>query len=371
MPTSPDILIVGAGPVGLTAALELARRGYQPRIIDRGSAPTPEAESRALAVHDRTLRLLRPSGAAHALIAAGNKVTGVEIRRREKAIARIDLAILDNDHPYILVLPQGTTERLLEVALDAHGIKVERNTECTGLEIGETAATATLTRNGTSEAVAADFVLGADGVHSMVRKAAGIAFAGEEVEPQAFGLTDAVLSERTDPSIAILRMLPDGMLGRIPINDRLVRYISNRPDIGSVIPKSEPISEVVWNSSFHIAYGHVENFRAGPVFLMGDAAHVHSPAGGRGMNLGMEDAAWFAWALAVDRLDRYSADRMPYVIRTLKFSRTQTQQITGTTRLRNSLAAIAAPLMLRVPAIRRLAVRNILALDTPLPPWLD
>jgi 2-polyprenyl-6-methoxyphenol hydroxylase-like FAD-dependent oxidoreductase len=104
---------------------------------------------------------------------------------------------------------------------------------------------------------------------------------------------------------------------------------------------------------------------------MGDAAHVHSPAGGRGMNLGMEDAAWFAWALSENRLDRYSDDRIPYAVRTLRFSRTQTGQITGATKLRNALAATIAPLMLAIPPIRRLAVRNILALDTPLPPWLD
>jgi 2-polyprenyl-6-methoxyphenol hydroxylase-like FAD-dependent oxidoreductase len=371
MSRAPVILIVGAGPVGLTAALELARRGYRPRIVDRNAGPTLEAESRALAVHDRTLRLLEASGVTQRLIDAGNRVTGTQICRHGKCVARIDLSILGNPHPYILVLPQGTTERILEAALGTFDIKVERNTECTGLEIVDATAIASLTRDGAPETVTADYLLGADGSHSLVRQAAGIAFSGQESEPQTFGLVDAVMAEPVDPTTAVLNMLPDGMLGRIPISERLVRYISNRPDIGSVIPQSEPVSEIVWSSSFRIAYRHVETYSKGPVFLMGDAAHVHSPAGGRGMNLGMEDAAWFAWALAEGRLEHYSEDRLPYAIRTLKFSQTQTQQITGATRMRNAITATIAPWLLRIPPIRRLAVRNILALDTPLPPWLD
>ncbi len=371
MTDTPSILIIGAGPVGLTAALELARRGFRPRIVDRAAAPTPETESRALAVHDRTLRLLEPSGMAERLIAAGNRVTCVEIRRGGRHIAELDLTVLGNPHPYILVLPQGSTERLLEDGLAGYGIAVERKTECTGLSISGDTATATLESGGDRHAVTADLVLGADGVHSTVRRDAGIALARGESETQTFGLVDATLAKPIDPSRAVFTMLPDGALGRIPISDTLVRYISNRPDIGTAIPDSEGVEDIVWRSSFHITYRRAWTFQKGPVYLMGDAAHVHSPAGGRGMNLGMEDAAWFAWALAENRLERYSEDRMPYAVRTLKFSRAQTGQITGATKLRNALAAAVAPLMLAVPPIGRLAVRNILALDTPLPPWLD
>ncbi len=370
MPGEPSILIVGAGPVGLTAALELARRGYRPRIIDRGSGPTPEHESRALGIHGRTLDLLQTSGVTQALIAAGNRVDRIEIRRRGRAVAQVELAMPGIGHSCILVLPQGTTERILEQALLAFEIAVERQTECTGLDLNGPDAAASVTHNGVTETMHCDYVLGADGAHSTVREAAGIAFAGEETEPQTFGLVDAVLAEPVDPARFVMNLLPDGALVRIPINDRLVRYISNRPDVGTVIPDSEPVGEVVWSSSFRIAYRHVETFQSGPVFLMGDAAHVHSPAGGRGMNLGMEDAAWFAWALEENRLDSYSADRLPYAVRTLKFSRAGTGQITGATRFRNSVAALLAPWLLRIPLVRRLAVRNILALDTPLPPWI-
>lgn len=371
MAATPVILIVGAGPVGLTAALELARRGFRATIIDRASEPTPELESRALAVHGRTLLLLEPSGTARLLLAAGNRVTCAEIRRGRRPVADIDLTILGNPHPYILVVPQGRTERILERQLAAYGITVERETECIGLDLAGTTATAELKADADIRSFTADYVLGADGAHSTVRSESGIGIAGGASEPQAFGLVDAVLTEPIDPTRIVFTMLPDGALGRIPISDKLVRYVSNRPDIGTAIPDSEGIEDIVWHSSFHIAYRRVETFQRGPVFLMGDAAHVHSPAGGRGMNLGMEDAAWFAWALAENRLDRYSDDRMPYAMRTLKFSRTQTGQITDASKLRNALAARIAPLLLSVPAIRRLAVRNILARDTPLPPWLD
>jgi 2-polyprenyl-6-methoxyphenol hydroxylase-like FAD-dependent oxidoreductase len=315
--------------------------------------------------------LLEPSGVAERLIAAGNPVTCAEIRRGGRHVADLELTILGNPHPYILVLPQGRTERLLEERLAGYGITVERKTECTGLSLSAATPTATLESAGGRHAATVDHVLGADGVHSTVRREAGIALAGGQSEPQAFGLVDATLSKPIDPTRVVFTMLPDGALGRIPISDRLVRYVSNRPDIGTAIPDSEGIEDIVWRSSFHITYGRAEKFQKGPVYLMGDAAHVHSPAGGRGMNLGMEDAAWFAWALSENRLDRYSDDRIPYAVRTLRFSRTQTGQITGATKLRNALAATIAPLMLAIPPIRRLAVRNILALDTPLPPWLD
>ena len=370
MGSDPVILIVGAGPVGLTAALELARRGFRPRIVDCGPGPTPERESRALGIHGRTIELLSESGVGESLLRAGNRVRDVEIRRAGNPVYRLDLTRYGGPHPFVLILSQGRTERILETALGAYNTRVEWQTECTALALDGQRATVTLETGGNRETLHPDIVLGADGPDSIVRKSAGISFADTAREPQTFGLVDAVLSEPLDPTLFVINLLDDGALIRIPIANNLVRYISNRPDIGTAIPDTVSISSIAWNSTFQINYRRVETFQKGPIFVMGDAAHIHSPAGGRGMNLGMEDAAWFAWSLAENRLDLYSTDRIPYAKRTLKFSQTQTERMTGITRIQATLTAAVLPFVMKIPHVRQLALRNILAREMPPPPWL-
>ncbi len=136
------------------------------------------------------------------------------------------------------------------------------------------------------------------------------------------------------------------------------------------LPPTVKVKGVVWESEFKISYRQVQTYQAGQAFLAGDAAHIHSPVGGRGMNLGIEDAATLAWLLEQDRTDEYSAQRHKIGEQVLKFTQTQTRQLTERSALQGFLQNKVAPLMLKIPAVQRFAVARLVGLETPHPPWL-
>jgi len=367
MTRDQDILVVGAGPVGLTAALELARRGFRPRIVDKADGPA--GESRALGVHARTLEVLKPAGLTEQMLAEGVPIRRMRIREDGKPLLTLDLSKLRTTYPFILSLPQARTERLLMAALAARGVEVEWNTELVALDTPERPRV-TLHGSDGETIVEPDLVVGADGARSAVRQACGIGFAGEQM-PAEFGLADIRRKTPHDAHEAVVEVLPDGVLGFIPMSDRFGRYVSNHAEIMKLIPRPDDIEAVTWQSRFRISYRMVETFQKGCVFLAGDAAHIHSPVGGRGMNTGIEDAAWLAWLIEKGETGRYSADRMPVARKVLAFTHQQTNQILARGPVSNFVRRHVAPLLVAIDPVARLGLRRLTGLDTPRPPWLD
>ncbi len=369
---SQNILIVGAGPVGLTAAFELARRGLRPRIIDAAKGFAPLKESRALAVHLRTLDIFKASGISQSLQAVGNTVTNMQFLKNGQPLAVLNFADHEREDAALLVLPQGRTERILAKALSVYGVTPEWRTECIDVHNTNDDVCATIKyADGTIESTLFDIVIGCDGAHSCVRKSGGFSYAGSSMSVQ-WALVDVVYKTAFDPHTASANFITGvGAFAGFPLNANTVRYVGNHANIMDLVPRKHDIKDITWQSTFKVSYRMVSQFSRGKIFLAGDAAHIHSPAGGRGMNLGIEDAAWLAWMISEGRENQYSDARLPIARKTLKETKSQTLLITNTGILANFMRIQVLPFALKIKFLRARILNNLLALDTPAPPWLD
>jgi 2-polyprenyl-6-methoxyphenol hydroxylase-like FAD-dependent oxidoreductase len=331
--TPATVLICGAGPVGLTLAAELARYGVAVRIVDKAAEPSDK--SKALVLWSRTLELLERGIGADRFVAAGFAMTGMNIMAGDRQIGRIDLSHIATPYPYALMLPQSDTERLLAERLAEFGVTVERAVEMTRIELRDDGVEATLTHaGGREEQVAADWLVGCDGAHSLVRHTIGAAFDGE-TNPSDWMLADVHMTGYPlQEDEAATYWHHDGVFVIFPISPGRYRLIADQPSSGDVAPPTPSLDEVqaiadhrgpgglklsdpIWLSGFRINERKVKTYRKGRTFLAGDAAHIHSPAGGQGMNTGMQDAFNLAWKLALvihgtcdERLlDSYSPER--------------------------------------------------------------
>jgi len=324
------VLVVGAGPVGLTLAAELARYKIPVRIIDK--APARTDKSKALAVWARTLELLDRAGCAQAFAATGLQAKTVSISRDTELIARAALDEIASPFNYLLLIPQSETERLLEAHLQSLGGKVERNAELTGFsDLGEGVACAVRHADGGVERLEASWLIGCDGAHSLVRKTLGLAFEGDTLATH-FILADIHVAALDMPDDELVMFWhPDGVVVFFPIAPgryRIIADIGAEPlhdpgldEVQAIVngrcPPGMILSDPIWLAGFGVNERKVEQYRTGRVFVAGDAAHVHSPAGGQGMNTGMQDAINLAWKLAMVEngdagsalLDSYSDER--------------------------------------------------------------
>jgi 2-polyprenyl-6-methoxyphenol hydroxylase-like FAD-dependent oxidoreductase len=310
------VLVVGAGPVGLTMAAELARYGIPTRIVDKNSHRTDK--SKALVLWSRTLELISRMGCSAAFVDAGMKVVAANIIAGSREIAHVRLDTIDTPYPYALMIPQSETERLMEEHLGACGVRVERQVELVRFKNESDHVTAALRHaDGREEAVQATWLIGCDGAHSAVRHGLGMQFEGDTL-PSDWILADVHLAGvRGKPDELSLYWHSAGALALFPISPGRYRVIADvgdahgdmhRPDptleeIQAVLDRRGPggiiASAPIWLASFRINERKVADYRAGRAFLAGDAAHVHSPAGGQGMNTGMQDACNLAWKLAL------------------------------------------------------------------------
>lgn len=356
MPETPsplDTLVIGAGPVGLMLACELSRYGLRVRIVD--AAPAPSPQSRALVVWPRTLEHLDRMGIAPAFAANGIHATEGHFYQGEDLLAELPLNAIETPFPYALMIPQDATERLLTEHLRSLGVEVERGVSFQSLEEGGDHVTATLTYDdGKAETVTARWLVGADGAHSAVRHAIGAQFAGDTLVSD-WVLADFHQHDGRRVETVELHLHADGVLAMFPIPPDRVRVIANTasgkqsaqssgehaapPSVEEIQRlldtrggKGITVKDPVWLSGFHINERKVADYRRGSVFLAGDAAHIHSPAGGQGMNTGMQDAVNLAWKLALVHsgelsvagketlLASYTAERSPVAEQVLKGS---------------------------------------------------
>lgn len=331
MKQRPKALIVGAGPTGLTMAHELARDGIQCRLIDK--APHRAMESRAIAIHSRTLETFDLMRVVDDFQAAGQRITGARMYGDHGLIAQIELESVDTRYNFILGVPQDETERILAEHVARHDVRVERNTELVELTAHASSVSARLRSGDRVEEVEADWVLGCDGAHSAVREQLAIPFSGSTY-PEHFVLADLKVEGDLDPAFGQVWLHEAGALAFFPLpQDRYRLVVANSPadwhDKPSLAqcqalvdargPGSIRLSDLRWSAVFRIHRREAARFRQERVFLLGDAAHIHSPIGGQGMNMGIQDAFNLAWKLSLvimdagdpKLLDSYEAERKP------------------------------------------------------------
>ncbi|MGZ5198388.1 MAG: FAD-dependent oxidoreductase [Telluria sp.] len=375
--TTTDVLVVGAGPTGLALAAELARLGSQAVVVDAQAAGANT--SRAAVVHARTLELLESLGVTEYLHSGGIEAPRFTVRDRDHVLAALDFSKLDSRYPFALMISQADTERILLERLKQLGGTVLRPRTLIGMRQDAQQVIASLD-DGTT--VHARFVVGADGMHSTVRELAGIAFIGGEYQ-ESFVLADVAVNGVAPAAEVILYFSPEGLMVLAPLpggTHRIVATLEDAPHnpgielVQQLLDTRGPernaltVKEVLWSSRFHVHHRIASQFRAGRVLLAGDAAHVHSPAGGQGMNTGIQDGLALAPMLVetlrtgtLDALDRYAAQRRQVALEVVALTDRMTRLATIAPLLRPLRNFLLRTLM-QSPALRRQVARRLAGL---------
>ena len=333
------ILIIGAGPTGLTAAMELSRFGLPVRLIEK--AKEPSTTSRAIGVQARTLELMQQRGLADEMVRLGNPAPGASVYGGGKRVVRMDYGHIDSRYAYTLFLSQAETERILREAVGRHGVTIERGVELVGLSQDPMShdpapVKATLRHpDGRLEETQAPWLISAEGAHSVVRTTLDLPFEGKTHDEQ-YALGDLHIDGDLPATDMHIFSSPHGFMGLFPMGGGRFRLIASNPfstpskdtepsldelqriyDQRSHIPAH--FHDMTWSSWFRINSRMVSQLRVGRLLLGGDSAHIHSPSGAQGMNTGIQDMINLCWKLALVQegkapeslLDTYAEDRLP------------------------------------------------------------
>ena len=379
------ILVIGAGPVGMTLASELKRYGVDVRIVDAAAQRTDK--SKAMVLWSRTLELLDrgEQRGSQAFVDAGFKINGVTFTVSDRTVGRVGMDDIPSVHAYALTIPQSETERLLEERLSRLGVRVERGTTATEFRLSADGAQVDLRHpDGSVEAVHTPWLLGCDGAHSAVRHAVGAPFVGESLLSDWF-LADVHMTGYPRPdSEASIYWHSEGVLIFFPIKPGRYRIIGDLPATADKTPAAPTLDQVqalvdrrgpsgtkvfdpIWLSGFRINGRKVAQYRYERTFLAGDAAHIHSPAGGQGMNTGMQDAFNLAWKLALvvhgradeSLLDSYSPERSEVGDQVLEAAGRLTTVATLKSSLAQRIRNLAGHIMLGLPRFTHAVADNM------------
>jgi 2-polyprenyl-6-methoxyphenol hydroxylase-like FAD-dependent oxidoreductase len=334
-----EILVVGAGPTGLTAALELARMGVAVRVIDKRD--TPATTSRAIGVQARTLELFEQRGIAEELVELGNKGGYGSVYGGGKRVFRLDFTKIESHYPYLLFVSQAETERVLRDALARYGVQPEWQTELIAIRQDalshDESPVRAVVRNpdGRLQEMTTPWLIGAEGAHSLIRTTLDLPYEGHTREEQ-YALGDLLIDSSLADTDFHIFSSDHGFMGLFPMGGEHFRLIASHPlstpshdtapdldelqkiyDQRSAIPAR--FHDLGWSSWFRINSRMVSRLRIGRLLVGGDAAHIHSPAGAQGMNTGIQDMINLSWKLAhvmnhgapVSLIDSYEADRLP------------------------------------------------------------
>ena len=368
-----DVLVIGAGPSGLTLAASLVSKGVATTVVDAQAAGANT--SRAAVVNARTLEVLDALDVSRRLVKEGVQAPQFTIRDGRRLLIPVDFSVLPTEYAYSLMVPQATTERLLLDRLTELGGTVIRPKTLASVRQDANGATATFDDG---DVITARYVIGADGIHSTVREQAGIGFEGG-VYQESFTLADVRLGGEVPTDEVILFWAKAGLTVVAPLPGDIFRIVAPVPDAPEE-PSAEfiqqllderglgagrmVVTDVIWGSRFRIHHRVADTYRAGRLLLAGDAAHVHSPAGGQGMNLGIQDGVALADALAAvlggapeSVLDDYSAARRPIAQQVVEMTDRLTRLATLPRALR-PIRNVAIGLAGRIPTVQRaLAMR--------------
>ncbi|HET6294947.1 MAG TPA: FAD-dependent oxidoreductase [Kribbella sp.] len=368
IPERTDVLVVGAGPVGLAVAVSLAGHGHDVTVVDKQAAGANT--SRAAVVHARTLELLERIGVADRLAALGIQAEQFTIRDGDRELIPVRFDRLPTKYPYTLMVPQNVTEQVLLDRLEELGGSVHRPYVATAVTQSATGAEVTLD---SGDVISARYVVAADGMHSTIRDLAGLGYSGESLQLN-FSLADVRVDRGLTQEEVQLFFSTAGLLVVAPLPDgsyRLVAEVDQAPeqldiayaqrllDVRGPQRTTARVTEVIWGSRFRIHERVADRYRNGKVLLAGDAAHTHSPAGGQGMNLGLRDAVDLGDALSValkegreDKLDEYAVASRAEALQVVALAHRLTKLATVPAALRparNVLMRLASYL----PAVRR------------------
>jgi 2-polyprenyl-6-methoxyphenol hydroxylase-like FAD-dependent oxidoreductase len=321
-----DALIVGAGPVGLTMAAALSHQGLNYRLIDK--APAATDKSKALVLWSRTMELFDPLGLAKVFLQSGMKARGGSIYANHERLVHFTLTGDESPFGFPLMIPQNETERVLSEHLARQGVKIERRTELNSFDEGADSVVSQLRHaDGREESLETSWLIGCDGAHSLVRHLAGIQFTGH-AEPNDWMLADIHVEGPLAAYEVSVFLHTRGVLIFFPINSDRFRVIADMGKADPLAHLSDPtladvqakvdergpggltMADPVWLTHFRINERKVSDYRRGRIILAGDAAHIHSPAGGQGMNTGMQDAFNLAWKLALAQGGKAQADAL-------------------------------------------------------------
>ena len=381
MATETDVLICGAGPVGLALAAELTRYGLAVRIVEK--IPQRNDKSNALVIWSRTLELINRMGCVEKFLATGLHSPGANISSGKERIAHINFDGADTPYPFALMIPQNETERLFEEFLNTLGVPIERGVELTAFTAAPDHVASTLRHaDGREEKIETPWLAGCDGAHSTVRNQLALPFSGT-TQPSDWMLADVHLTGVPNPDQTNAFWHSAGVLIIFPITPGRFRVIADagltdaknvRPEptleeMQAVLDQRGPggikVSDPIWLANFHINERKVSDYRRGRVFLAGDAAHIHSPAGGQGMNTGIQDACNLAWKLALvargtcaadPLLNSYSPERSAVGDQVLKAAGIFTSVAILQGEWKQSLRNHLASLLLGFAPFRKLAV---------------
>jgi len=374
--TLRDVLIVGAGPTGLSLAITCRRFGLPVRVIDR--SPRLSQVSKALAVWSGSLEAFEAMGVIDAFLAAGVRMHGLIVGDGKHQLAHIAVGEgVDSPYPFPILLPQSETERLLNERFVELGGAVERGVELTGIVQDAEGVTATLrSADGREEISRVAYLAGCDGARSVTRHQLQVPFEGY-TEPTTFVLCDVRIEGALDSTCIYVWWHGGGSIALFPVRDGVWRLFGERKagageepptleemqhEIDAHGPPNLRLSDPSWLSAFSINERLAAHYRVGRCFLAGDAAHVHSPAGGQGMNTGIQDGVNLGWKLSQvvqgigDRellLDSYEAERRPVAREVIKGAGQMLHIGFGNHPLLRIAKDVAIPLLSHIPALKK------------------
>ena len=373
-----DVLIVGAGPVGLFLANECARRGLRWRLIEARSSQS--VHSKALAIFPRTLEIFDMAGLVGPFLEKANRVTSVAVVARGRTLAHMRFAPEESPYPFIAVVPQDVTERLLAEQLQRKGGAVEYETSFVSAVQHDDYVIVTLDQKGQRRGLTAAFVVGCDGAHSTVRHLLDLPFEGAEYA--ALFLLADVQTSKTLPADE-LQLCPSelGPVAIFPMSATRRRIVATIENAEGEAPSLDLVRKILsqrapmgieagalhWSSYFRIHHRQVAQLRVGRIFIAGDAGHIHSPFGGQGMNTGLHDVWNLAWKLDLflngrgnERLlDSYSAERLPVIKNVIETTDFLTKAMGTPNKFAQTLRDTVIPMVSRLAPFQHAFVQRL------------